>query len=230
MTVTQEKQDRKITTKSAAFFEAVKTRRSNYNITNESPLTNEQLQEIIEQAVLHTPTAFNSQTSRAILIVDKEKNDQIWEIVKKRFIESLIDKNMQAFWSNHIDNSFKAGYGTVIFFEDQNIIKQFASEKLQYAQEIPIWSGESSAMLQYIVWSALTVEGYGASLQHFAGYTPHVKADINDFLEIPKHWKNTAMMPFGLKNGPPGHPGATKQFGPIEDRTRFIFKDNDTVV
>jgi predicted oxidoreductase (fatty acid repression mutant protein) len=45
------------------FLTAVKRRRTIYGISNESPVSNERIVEMIQDAVKHTPSAFISKTS-----------------------------------------------------------------------------------------------------------------------------------------------------------------------
>ncbi|HOO86549.1 MAG TPA: hypothetical protein PK442_02495 [Synergistales bacterium] len=44
------------------FFDAVKNRRTYYSISKKSPVSDERIREIVEQAVKHCPSAFNSQS------------------------------------------------------------------------------------------------------------------------------------------------------------------------
>lgn len=64
-------------------------------------------------------------------------------------------------------DSFKAGYGTVLFFEDQSIVKSLQEQFALYADNFPIWSQQTSGMHQLVVWTALEGEGLGATLQHY---------------------------------------------------------------
>lgn len=62
--------------------------------------------------------------------------------------------------------SFRNGYGTILFFEDQTIVANLQKQFPLYQDNFPVWSQQSSGILQYIVWTALELEGLGASLQH----------------------------------------------------------------
>lgn len=62
-------------------------------------------------------------------------------------------------------NSFNAGHGTVLFFEDQDVIAAMQKRAPAYEHHFPQWSGHASGMVQFIVWTALEQEGLGASLQ-----------------------------------------------------------------
>ena len=64
-------------------------------------------------------------------------------------------------------NSFDAGYGTILFFEDNSIVEYLQKEFPTYKDNFPIWSQHTSGMHQFVIWTALESEGYGASLQHY---------------------------------------------------------------
>lgn len=71
-------------------------------------------------------------------------------------------------------------------------------------------------MLQYVIWTALELEGLGASLQH---YNPLIDEEVKKEWQIPSNWKLIAQMPFGK---PTAEAGA-KEFQPLEDRVK-VFK------
>ena len=50
---------------------AIENRRTYYSISDKSPVTDDQIKEIIDFAVLHVPSAFNSQSTRIVLLLDK---------------------------------------------------------------------------------------------------------------------------------------------------------------
>ena len=62
-------------------------------------------------------------------------------------------------------NSFKAGYGTVLYFEDTDAIKSLEEQFALYKHMFAPFSQQSSGMFQHTVWVALEKEGLGASLQ-----------------------------------------------------------------
>ena len=53
------------------FKEALRHRRTYYHITNSSPISDEQIKEIIDFAVMNVPSAFNSQSTRIVLLLGK---------------------------------------------------------------------------------------------------------------------------------------------------------------
>ena len=57
-------------------------RRSIYALGKDVELSNQELIETIQGAVLNTPTAFNSQTSRVVILLDDE-SDAFWLVLPK---------------------------------------------------------------------------------------------------------------------------------------------------
>ena len=65
-----------------SLLDAMKERRSFYAIGKESILPDEKIIELVEQAVKHVPSAFNSQSSRVLVLLGKE-HDRLWDITKE---------------------------------------------------------------------------------------------------------------------------------------------------
>lgn len=111
-------------------------------------------------------------------------------------------------------DSFKSGYGTVLFFEDEAEVKSLQKQFPLYAGNFPILSNQASWMHQLVIWAALESEGLGASLQH---YNPLIDEEVKKEWNIPSNWKLIAQMPFGNPTLQPGE----KKFQPIENRVKF---------
>lgn len=192
------------------FHEAVEARRSYYGISKDLVVSDERIQEIVEHAVKHTPSAFNSQSARVILLLGKH-HAKLWDITKE-VLRKIVPADDFAPTEEKI-NSFDAGYGTVLLFEDQSIIKGMQEKYPLYKDNFPVWSLESSGMLQYNIWTALELEGYGASLQH---YNELIETEIKKEWNLEESWQLRAQMPFGKPTFEPGE----KQFNPLEDRVK----------
>ncbi|WP_048744579.1 nitroreductase family protein [Paenibacillus sp. P22] len=198
---------------SEQFFAAVKGRRSLYAISKEKVVSEEKVQSIIEEAVNHTPSAFNSQSSR-VLVLFNEQSDKLWDLT----LETLraVTGGGEGFdQTEQRMAGFKAGYGTVLFFEDENVVRGLQDQFPTYQDNFPKWSSQSSGMLQFVVWTALEAEGLGASLQH---YNPLIDEQVKQTWELPESWKLIAQMPFGKPTAPAGE----KQFAPIETRVKVV--------
>ncbi|KAF6616791.1 putative oxidoreductase (fatty acid repression mutant protein) [Paenibacillus jamilae] len=193
------------------FFTALKDRRSYYGISKEQVISDQRIQEIVEEAVKYTPTSFNSQTSRAVVLLG-EHHDKLWNITED-ILREVVGNEEQFKSTTEKMNGFRSGYGTVLFFEDNNVVAGLQQQFEAYADNFPIWANQSNGMLQLVVWTALEQEGLGASLQH---YNPLIDEKVKNEWNIPEHWKLIAEMPFGKPTFQPGD----KEFQPIEERVK----------
>lgn len=195
------------------FFDAIVDRRSFYGISKEAVVSDEKIKEIIDHAVKYTPSAFNSQSARVILLLGKH-HDKLWDITKEA-LRKIVPPEQFGATENKV-NSFRNGYGTVLFFEDQSVIESLQKQFALYKDNFPVWSQHSSGMHQFVIWTALEIEGFGASLQH---YNELIEADIKTTWSIPNNWKLIAQMPFGKPTAQPDEKG----FQPLENRIK-VFK------
>lgn len=195
------------------FKEALLHRRSYYDLSPESPITETQIEEILRFALKHVPSAFNSQSTRLVLLLH-EHHTAFWKIVK-RTLRAVVPEDSFAQTEDKIDRGLAAGYGTVLFYEDTNVVRELQQNYPIYAGNFPVWSEHTSAMHQLAVWTMLEDAGFGASLQH---YNPLVDRDVRVHWSLPEEWRLIAQMPFGLPAGEPGQ----KTFCPVDARLRIF--------
>jgi len=201
----------------------IKARRTHYALSKASPISDAQLRTIVETAVMDVPSAFNTQSGRAVLLIGKS-SDKLWEIVKTGYLKLIEgDEAATKLYTTKIAE-YAAGYGTVLFFEDTAVVEGICAKIPAMASHFPVWSENSTGMLQFAVWTALANEGLGASLQHYGAYSPEISTNVLKEFNLPSTWKSTAMMPFGVSTGPPGNPTRPKTFEPIEERVK-VFAD-----
>ena len=181
-----------------SFLDHIKQRRTIYAVGKNVALTPEQIESVIKEAVNHSPSAFNSQTSRIVTLFG-ESHLQFWNVVRETLRKIVPDAAFEG--TNTRINSFAAGYGTVLFYEDQDVVKSLQEQFALYADNFPVWSEHSSAIAQFAVWTALSEQNIGASLQH---YNPIVDAEIAEIFDIPANWKLRAQLVFGSIEAPAG--------------------------
>lgn len=181
-----------------SFLDHIKQRRTIYAVGKNVPLTPEQIESVIKEAVNHSPSAFNSQTSRIVTLFG-ESHLQFWNVVRETLRKIVPEAAFEG--TNTKINSFAAGYGTVLFYEDQDVVKSLQEQFALYADNFPVWSEHSSAIAQFAVWTALSEQNIGASLQH---YNPIVDAEIAEIFDIPANWKLRAQLVFGSIEAPAG--------------------------
>lgn len=192
------------------YFEAIKNRRSYYNISKESFLKDDELENLLKDAVQYTPSAFNSQSSRTVLLLNDNHN-KFWSIVMETLRQRVPEDKFSS--TEAKINSFAAGYGTVLFYEDQEVIKGLQEQFPLYAENFSIWSNHSAGMLQHVVWTGLEESGLGASLQH---YNPIIDEEVREVFDLPESWKLIAQMPFGNPTAQPD----PAEHGDVEKRIR----------
>lgn len=194
------------------FYSAVQDRRSIYGISKEAVISDDRILEIIRHAVKYVPSAFNSQSGRAVLLL-REHHDKLWDITKE-ILRKRVPEGKFAQTEEKL-NGFRNGYGTILFFEDQSIVEGLQASFPSYKDNFPLWSLQSSGMLQYVVWTSLELEGFGASLQH---YNPLIDEEVRKEWNIPESWKLLSQMVFGKPTAPAGE----KEVKSLEERIRVF--------
>ncbi|MGU3576771.1 nitroreductase family protein [Brucellaceae bacterium C25G] len=190
-------------------IELLTKRRTQYALGKTLPVSQENVTNLIQQAVKLAPSSFNSQSSRAVILFGAE-SEKLWNITKET-LRKIVPAEAFATTEAKID-SFAAGAGTVLFFEDENTIKKLQENFPLYADNFPTFSSHSAGMAQLAVWTALAEAGIGASLQH---YNPLINAEVASTWDVPSSWQLVAQMPFGSNEAPFGE----KAF--IDDAERF---------
>ena len=197
------------------FKEAIKNRRTFYQIDNKSTLSEKELLDLIRFAVEHVPSAFNSQTTRVVLLTG-EAHQKLWNIVKNT-LRKQIPAGAFVKTEQKIDGSFACGYGTILYFEDMSIVHALQEQFSTYKDNFPVWAEQTDAMHQFAIWTMLEDAGMGASLQH---YNPLIDDEVRAALSLPLHLKLIAQMPFGVPVAQPG----PKEVMPLDERV-FAFND-----
>lgn len=173
------------------YTELLKNRRSIYGLGKNVSLSNDNIVSLVKEAVKESPSSFNSQTSRVVVLFN-ESHDKLWDIVEAALRKEVPADAFEA-TSNKLA-SFRAGKGTILYFEDMDIVKNLQEQFALYADNFPIWSEQASGIAQHSVWTALAVENIGASLQH---YNPLIDDAVRAEFDLPASWNLRAQMPFG---------------------------------
>ena len=118
-------------TSSKSFFNAVKDRRSIYALNKESPISDEAIEELVKQTVLHVPSFFNTQSARLVVLLKKE-HDLFWDMVKE-VLKPVVPEDQFAATEQRL-SMFRGGYGTVSLYQPFSFhftdIAQFEAVKL----------------------------------------------------------------------------------------------------
>lgn len=137
----------------SSILEGLKGRRSIYALTNESTISHDRIEELISEAILHTPSPFNSQATRIVVLL-KEEHEKLWDIAREVAMASVSAELFEKLYQPRIAG-FRAGYGTVIetsdpsdevaliipqvlFYEDPAPIKPLEEKWPMLKDEFPI--------------------------------------------------------------------------------------------
>ncbi|SIS75068.1 nitroreductase family protein [Alicyclobacillus vulcanalis] len=191
---------------------AIRERRSIHQVGKKSPLSDAELEQLLADIVKHMPSAYNSQSTRLVLLLGSA-HEKLWSLVEDVMRAVAPPEQLDTIAARLA--GFRSGYGTVLFFEDQDVIESFQKKFPANQDKFPVWAEHTNAMHQYAVWVALEAQGYGASLQHYNVAEDRIKAEWN----LPETWRLIAQMPFGSPENAPRE----KQVQPVEARFK-VFK------
>ena len=190
-------------------------RRSVYALSNQLPVANDEIIKLVEHAVLHTPSAFNSQSTRVVVLFGDDHN-KLWQMTEDT-LRGVVDNEEQFAATKQKMDGFKAGAGTVMFFEDHSVVRDMQAAAPLYADKFPIWAHQTNAMHQYAIWTALASIDVGANLQH---YNPIIDKAVASTWNIAEHWELNAQMVFGAIE----KSASDKAFKPVADRMQVFGK------
>lgn len=182
------------------FIEAVAHRRSYYHLDNRALVDDNIVVELMDEFLTTLPSPFNVQSARMVLLLD-EQHHELWRIVLDA-LRHITPSDRFKRTKAKIERAFMSGHGTILFYEDEKALNHMRESYPLYADNMTIWSEQSSGMLQFAMWVALEDMGYGASLQH---YNPIIDKEIAERWLINPEWRLMAQMPFGAPLDSPSH-------------------------
>ena len=125
--------------------ESLAKRRTYYNINKELPVAEADVIALVENTTELVPDAFNMKSAR-VIVATKEKQDALWDAIYDAFGGKVAREKI---------DSFKAGYGTLLYFYDEDVVKGLQEQFPLYAPNFPIWAQQANGMLQISIWTAL---------------------------------------------------------------------------
>lgn len=196
------------------FIELAKQRRTIYSLGRNVKLSEDELTDLIKENIKNGPSSFNNQTTRAVILFG-DSHEKLWDIVIDRLKQEVPDEAAFAKTAAKV-NSFKAAFGTILFYTETKTVKEFEDNFPLYAANFQDWSEQSQGNAQYAVWTSLAENGIGANLQH---YNPLIDDEVRAAFNIPATWRLRGEMDFGSIEAPAGD----KDFMADDDRF-MVFK------
>ena len=195
------------------FQQLAEKRRSIYALSDQLPVSNDEVVKLVEHAILHTPSAFNSQSAR-IVVLFGDDHKKLWDITEET-LKAIVGDDEKFKSTKDKIAGFRAGAGTIMFFEDKGVVRNMQEAAPLYADKFPIWAHQTSAIHQYVIWTALASIDIGANLQH---YNPVIDQRVADEWNIADDWELNAQMVFGAIEQPAGD----KEFQPVDTRMKVF--------
>lgn len=181
------------------FKNLLEKRRSVYGLGKNTSHSQEEIVKAVRHAVQMSPSASNSQTTRAVVIFD-EANKKLWDHIYE-VQKDVLPENMWDMMSGVMENARDMAVGTVLFFEDREAVASMpTSDATREA-----YKQNNAGISQYAVWLRLAEMDLGASLQHFnVGYDQGHDKAIRQMFDLPESYELIAQMPFGSVEQAPG--------------------------
>ncbi|MBS7577214.1 MULTISPECIES: nitroreductase family protein [unclassified Enterococcus] len=199
------------------YLETLEKRRSIYALGKNVNVEASQIEGTIKEAVRLSPSAFNSQTSRVVILTG-ESQTQLWDLVAE---DLKIEMKRQGVPDEAFEGTkqklegFKAAFGTALFFEDTAIVKNLQEQFALYADKFPDWSEQSTGIAAINAWTALAELEIGANLQH---YNPVINDSVAKVWAIPENWELKSQLVFGSIEAP----ASEKEFTSDDERFKVF--------
>lgn len=169
---------------------SLENRRTIYNLDKQIKVSEEEITRTIKHITELVPDAYGIRSQR-LVVVYRDKHDQLWDKIGQVFNGKVAEEKI---------NMFKSGYGTILYFSDEETVKKAAEDTGAPLERFQHWAGQSIGMLEISIWTGLEELGLGANIQH---YNPVIDEAIKEMFDIPKTWKLDAQMVFGNKTKDP---------------------------
>lgn len=173
------------------YLNAITNRRTIYNLKPELPqgVGLDDVKRSVHVILKNTPTAFNSQVNRAVIIVG-DTHKRIWDAVASAMPTAEAKKRPESCRDE--------AYGSVIFFTDEGPTEKLQRDFPALAAAFPTCAAHTTGAVQIQSWTALELLGLGANLQH---YNDYVKSALPQ--DVPIAWTVQSQLVFGVPTALP---------------------------
>lgn len=194
--------------------EPILKRHSQYDLNDSLPSSFDEVERLIGNILLTTPTAFNSQPVRTVLLKGSAHRHH-WDLIKQLLIDKIGEERYADGTADKI-KGFHDAAGTVLFFDDSEVTKGLQEKFPSYAANFPLWAEQVQGSHQYAAWLGLVELGFGANLQHYNGLDDdRVREDAG----VPESYRFIAELVFGGMNSDTGE---EKEQEPLSKTLRVI--------
>lgn len=194
--------------------EPILTRHSQYDLNNSLPAGIDEVEELLGSILLTTPSAFNSQPVRMVLLTGAAHRRH-WDLIKSLLIAKIGEEKYADGTADKIQG-FRNATGTVLFFDDEEVTRSLQERFPAYAHNFPLWAEQVQGSHQYAAWLGLVGLGFGANLQHYTGLDDdRVREDAG----VSAEYRFIAELVFGGMNSDTGE---IKEKEPLSKTLRVV--------
>jgi len=118
----------------SSLFSALHARRTNYALTNSSPIPDSRITDLVAQTLRDVPSAFNSQTARIVVVLNAEHR-KLWDAIADVY-RAMLPADKFAHFKERVDG-FRGAYGTLLFYEDGSTVRAFQEKIPAYEDKFP---------------------------------------------------------------------------------------------
>ena len=196
-----------------SYLDIINRRRSVYALNDRLPISEDELARIVGDVVVATPSPFNVQSGRAVVLLGGQHR-ALWNEVVRPALEAVVPAGSFAPTAEKLAG-FAAGAGTVLFFESRPAVEDLKARFPTYAAAFDGFAEHALGMIEVNVWNALAERGVGASLQH---YNPLIDDAVKARWGVPVEWALASQMVFGGISAP----AAPIEKLPASERVRVV--------
>ncbi|KAF2098911.1 hypothetical protein NA57DRAFT_76145 [Rhizodiscina lignyota] len=201
------------------FLTEIRAWRTNRELGFDESFDETLLMPILRTTLLHVPSFFNSQTTRIVVLLRLD-NKRLWDLISN-CLERTRDRTLVPSETYEGLRRLGNANGSVLFYEDTAAIGALlqSPNSARYVGKFQSLIQQTSAQQQFVVQTALCVEGLGGTLHYFNGGL--IDEAIKQEWAIEPGWRLVAQIVFGKVLEPVG----VKFHSPLDGR--LIVKGGD---
>ena len=111
-------------------LQEIEDRRTIYSTETTISISDKELEDMIEHIIKYTPSPFNSQSTRIVLLLN-DQHHKFWDNTKT-VLKDVMGPDRDFTPTEQRIDGFKHAYGTILYFEDEDVIKGLQEQMPNY--------------------------------------------------------------------------------------------------
>ena len=153
-------------------------------------LSQNYLSALIIEAIKSCPSVQGIQGLKFVVLYH-EAHQKFWQLVEAQQRQEIPAHVFAA--TAYKMQACQNALGTILFFEDQQVLQDLAKKQPLLAQQHPNWSAQYLGVASLAAWGILADVGLGAELLHYQGFDHKLQKQF----KLEQSWKLKAQLLFG---------------------------------